>query len=117
MVDGGFLLRNVIWQHPSTYAGVYQTYVSHILEHYGAQSTVVFDGYGSTSSTKQAEQRRRAEKCTSSDILFEENMPTTTTQAAFLANSNNKTRLIHHLRERMLMAGIRVNKQKQMLTH
>ena len=44
VVDGGFLLRNVIWPHPSTYAGVYQTYVSHILDHYGAQSTVVFDG-------------------------------------------------------------------------
>jgi hypothetical protein len=78
------------------------------VRHYGAQSTVVFDGYGSTTSTKVAEQRRRAQKCTSSYIIFEDNMPTTTTQAAFLANSNNKKRLIHTLSEKMLMAGIRV---------
>ncbi|CAM1319513.1 Uncharacterised protein r2_g2787 [Pycnogonum litorale] len=35
-------------------------------------------------------------------------MPTTTTQAAFLANSNNKMRLIQIRRDKMLMAGIRV---------
>ena len=35
-------------------------------------------------------------------------MPTTTTQAAFLANGNNKTRLIQTLSEKMRMAGIRV---------
>jgi len=35
-------------------------------------------------------------------------MPTTTTQAAFLANSNNKKRLIQTLREEMLVAGIHV---------
>ena len=108
VVDGGFLLRHVIWSKPSTYAGVCQSYISHVLNHYGVQSTVVFDGYGSTTSTKQAEQRRRAEKCTSSDIMFEESMPTTTSQAAFLANSNNKKRLIQFLTERLLMAGIRV---------
>ncbi|KAG1660873.1 hypothetical protein GQR58_021825 [Nymphon striatum] len=73
--------------------------------HYGDQSTVVFDGYRSTTSTKVAEQRRRAQKCTSSDIIFEDNMPTTTTQSAFLTNSHNKQRLIH---EKMLMSGIRI---------
>ena len=35
-------------------------------------------------------------------------MPTTTTQAAFLANSNNKKRLIQTLSEKMLMSGILV---------
>ncbi|KAG1673056.1 hypothetical protein GQR58_015707 [Nymphon striatum] len=90
---------------PSTYAGVCQSYISYILKHYGDQSTVVFDGYRSTTSTKVAEQRRRAQKCTSSDIIFEDNMPTTTTQSAFLTNSHNKQRLIH---EKMLMSGIRI---------
>jgi len=69
---------------------------------------VVFDGYGSATSTKVAEQRRRAQRCTSSDNIFDENMPTTTTQAAFLAKSKNKMRLIQALREKMLMTGIRV---------
>ena len=93
---------------PSTYAAVCQTYTSHILSHYGVQTTVVFDGYGSKTSTKQAEQRRKAERCTSSDILNED-MPTMTSQAAFLANSKNKQRLTEPvISERMRMAGIRV---------
>ena len=79
------------WSQPI--AGVFQSYISHVQDHYGAQLAVVFDGYCYTTSTKQAEQRRRAQTYTSNDIIFEDNMPTTTTQAAFLANSNNKTRL------------------------
>ena len=94
--------------HPLMLVFVRQTYTSHILNHYGVRTTVVFDGYGSSTSTKQAEQRRRAEKCTSSDIIFDENMPTTTTQTAFLANSKNKQRLIEMVSEKMRMAGIRV---------
>ena len=58
---------------------------------------MVFDGYGSTASTKVVEQRRKALKCTSIDIIFHDNMPTTTTQAAFLANGNNKKRPIKTL--------------------
>ena len=54
------------------------------------------------------QQRRPAQECTYSDSIFDENMPTTTTQAAFLANSKNKMRLIQALREKMLMTGIRV---------
>lgn len=90
VLDGGHLLQSVVWPQPSTYAGVFQSYISYILKHYGAQSIVMFDGYGSTTSTKVAEQRRRAQKQTSSDIVFEDNMPTTTTQAVFLSNSTNK---------------------------
>ena len=69
---------------------------------------MVFDGYGNNTSTKQAEQRRRAEKCTSSDIVFDENMPTTTTQSAFPANSRNKQRLLEMVSEKMSMANISV---------
>ena len=41
------------------------------LKHYGAHLTVVFDGYGSATSTKVAEQRRIAHICTS---LFDGNI-------------------------------------------
>jgi len=68
----------------------------------------VFGGYGRTNSTKVAEQRRRSQKHTSSDTIFDDNRPTTTTQAAFLANSNNIKRLIQTLREHIPMAGIYV---------
>ena len=85
--DDGYLIQHAIWSKPYTYAGVCQTYTSHILNHFGVQTTAVFD---LNTSTKQAEQRRRAERCASSDIMFDENMPTTTSQA----NSKKKQRLI-----------------------
>jgi len=50
----------------------------------------VFDGYGNISSTKAAEQRRRAQKYTLSGIIFDLNMSTASPQTAFLANGNNK---------------------------
>jgi len=65
-------------------------------------------GYGSSNSTKAVEQRRRAQRCTSNDVIFEDYTPTATSQAAFLSNSHNKNRLIQAVREKMLMFGIRV---------
>ena len=106
MVVTYIVLQTVVWPQPSTYLGVCQSYISYTLKHYGA--TVVFDGYSSTTSTKVAEQTQRAQKCMSSDIIFNDNMPNTTTQAAFWANCNNKKRLIQTLCEIMLMAGIHV---------
>ena len=76
VVDGGHLLQRVVWPQPSTYGGVCQSYMSYTLKHYGAGSTVVLGGYGSTNSTKVAEQRRRAQKHTSSDSIFDDIMPT-----------------------------------------
>ena len=63
-------------------------------------------GYGSSNSTKVVEQRRRAQRCTSNDAIFDDNTPTVTSQAAFLANSHNKNRLIQAVREKMPMFGI-----------
>lgn len=106
VLDGGHLLQTVVWSTPSTYGDVCQSYISYTLKHYGAGSTVVFDGYGSATSTKVIEQRRRAQRCTSNDVIFDDNTTTTTSQAAFLANSHNKKRLIQAVREKMPMFGI-----------
>ena len=90
----------------STHGDVCQSYISHILKHYGTGTTVGFDGYSNATSTKVVEQRRRAQKHISCDIIFDEDTPTTTSQAAFLTNSQNKTRLIQALRDKMSMSGI-----------
>jgi len=105
VVDGGHLLQSVVWPQPSTYRDVSLCYVSYVLKHYGPGTTVVFDGY-STISPKTAEQQRRAQRVTSSDIVFDENMATTTSQAAFLSNSHNKERFIDVVHQKMLTAGI-----------
>ena len=58
----------------------------------GVQTTLVFDVYGSRASTKQTEQRIRAERCTCSDMQY----VTTTPQATFYTNiySKKKQRLV-----------------------
>ena len=97
IVDGGYLLRVVIWPANATYSQVCDEYVSYTERHYGNEAIVVFDGYECTTSTKSAEQKRRATKSSSRDIMFDESMQTVTTQSAFLSNDGNKTRLISML--------------------
>ncbi len=71
-------------------------------------TTVVFDGYGSQSSTKSAEQHRRASKSVSGDIIFDAEMKTMTSQTSFLANGSNKTRLIEMLTDELRHSNITV---------
>ncbi|MES9882393.1 MAG: hypothetical protein ABW185_16095, partial [Sedimenticola sp.] len=104
VIDGGYLLHTVIWPPHATYKQVCNSYVSYIVDHFaGAEIVVVFDGYGSQTSTKSAEQRRRASKCVSGDILFNADMNTVTTQESFLANGTNKARLIEMLGEELTL--------------
>ena len=66
-LDGGHLLHAVVWPKPATYQEVCETYKSYILSRYNSGVTVVFDGYAGPISTKSAEQKRRATRCTSAD--------------------------------------------------
>ncbi|KAG1667826.1 hypothetical protein GQR58_018190 [Nymphon striatum] len=97
IVDGGYLLRVVIWPANPTYSQVCDSYVSYTERLYGNEAIVVFGGYKCATSTKSAEQERRATKSSSRDIMFDESMQTVTTQSAFLSNDRNKTRLISML--------------------
>ena len=108
MLDVGHLLHVVPWPTAVTYKQVCQAYVTYTVQHYGGQSNVVFDGYGSTSSTKAAEQQRRATQSISADIMFECDMKTTTTQKTVLANSKNEARLIDKLTTDLRRAGVLV---------
>ena len=60
-----------------------KAYVTYTVQHYGGQSVVLFDGCGSSASTKAAEQQRRATQSISAYILFQCDMKTTTTKAVF----------------------------------
>ncbi|KAE8743264.1 hypothetical protein FOCC_FOCC011144 [Frankliniella occidentalis] len=45
VIDGGFLLRKVVWPRPATSGDAVNLYVKHVTRHYGATAMVVFDGY------------------------------------------------------------------------
>jgi len=117
LADGDHLLQTVVWPQQSTYDEVCQVYISYILKHYGLKCTVVFDGYGNISSTTAAEQRRRAQKCTSSDIIFYLNMPTASFQAAFLTNGNNKKGWSTSFEKWCLWPGFMWSRLRVMQTH
>ena len=76
-----------------------------MLQNYGRNCTICFDGYTDVSmSTKVAEQNHRSVKNTSADIVFDPNTPVTNNQLSVLANRTNKSRLID-LSLRMLLAA------------
>ena len=61
IIDRGYLLHKFVWSD-SSYLEICQGYVDFILNNFGSQLSVVFDGYESVGSTKAAEQTRRAKK-------------------------------------------------------
>ena len=103
IIDGGYLLRKCVWKEDKTFSELCQLIIEFVLKHYGKNSTIVFDGYESQTSTKRAEQKRRAIKKSSPDLLFQPDGKPTTSQDKFLQNSNNKSRFInlvrHHCRQ------------------
>ena len=115
--DGGHLLHVVPWQTAAAYKQVCEAHVTYTVQHYGGQSVVVFDCYGSSASAKAAEQQRHATQSIPADIMFECDMKTTTTQKAFLANSNNKARLIDKLTAELQRAGVLVKQDTANADH
>ena len=70
VVDGGYYLHRVDWRFIRTYQDVYNAYVEYAVSHYtGIDSSIVFDGYRNTESTKLAVQRNRALKSNSAEII------------------------------------------------
>lgn len=96
IIDGGFLLHKVVWPENQSFSAICNRYVDYVINIYGPQTVVVFDGYpeGTKGGTKSAERLKRSMKTISADILFDENMIPTIKKEKFLANTNNKRRLI-----------------------
>ncbi len=108
VLDGGYLLRRVVWPQNGTYSDLYRTYVAYVRKHFPSNCHVVFDGYSDAPSTKSAEQNRRATKFQSTEIQFTDEMPITIRQDRFLSNGKNKARFICALTEHLEQAGILV---------
>ena len=117
VLDGGHLLHVVPWPADGTYRDVCLTYISYVEHHYGQNTTVVFDGYSNMHSTKSAEQRRRAALTPSADIIFELDMKATTPKTSFLANNNNKARLIDKLMLELQHIGINCKQHESDADH
>ncbi|KAE8752846.1 hypothetical protein FOCC_FOCC000584, partial [Frankliniella occidentalis] len=113
VLDGGFLLRKVVWPRPATYGEVTALYTKHVTQHYGVACTVVFDGYPDGPTTKDQEHNLRAATGTSADLaVITPGMTVLETQNKFLANANNKKLLIKLLSESLQRVGVTVIQAK-----
>ncbi|KAJ8897683.1 hypothetical protein PR048_003033 [Dryococelus australis] len=88
------------------FSPICEQYVSYLINHYAANSAVVFDGYEDVNCTKCAKQKRRGTSKTPAGVNFDENMLATVQQENFLANEKNKTKLIELLVETLTARGI-----------
>ena len=106
VVDGGHILQRVTSPVERTY-DVCDTYVKHVLQNYGRNCTICFDGHTDLSmSTKVAEQNCCSVKNTSADIVFDPNTPVTNNQHSVLANRTNKSQITEQLKERLISEGV-----------
>ena len=71
------------------------------MNNYGNNVFVVFDGYRNINCTKSAKRYCRSLKNASRDLIFDQNMHLKIRQEKFLANINNKSRLIEMLRKKL----------------
>ncbi|XP_070180366.1 uncharacterized protein [Littorina saxatilis] len=94
--DGGALLHLIPWARGSTFATIIQTYVKYVTDKF-KDPIVVFDGYGSGPSTKDATHHRRSKGKASTDVHFDLTMIPQVKKEMFLANKKNKERFIHFL--------------------
>jgi hypothetical protein len=108
VIDGGWLLHKVKWQQGGLHRDTIGQYERYILQHFGLNVTVIFDGYDSGPNTKDYEHMRRAAKC-APDIVFDINMPAYSNQSAFLANENNKKAFVSALMQHLLSVGLSVS--------
>eukprot|EP00795_Rhopilema_esculentum_P008020 gene8020-13930_t len=101
VVDGGALLHKVHWPK-STYSEVLEQYTAFVKQRFGKYTcvSVVFDGYSDRKSTKGQEHLRRMSKASAS-IEITESSKVTCSREAFLANIDNKERLIKLLCTRL----------------
>lgn len=93
VIDGGYLLHSIVWPSRETYDNIVNSYVTHVIQRYGKECFVIFDGYPEYPTTKGIEHIRRGNK-TSPQINFTIGMVCSVNQNEFLANPKNKQKLI-----------------------
>ena len=107
VIDGGYLLHTVPWPLDSSYGDVCANYVNCVVNNYGVDCTVCFDGYTNISmSTKVAKQNRRGHPIVSADVIFDDTTPVTSSKQSILENRNNKACIIDKVIEGLRAEGI-----------
>ena len=107
VIDGGAFLQRIPWTRGQTYDSILDSYCDFISK-YG-KAIVVFDGYESGPSTKDATHQRRAAGCVGMTVNFTPDMVLTVKKDVFLSNTSNKQKFIHLLGQKLESVGCTVH--------
>lgn len=105
VIDGGALIYLLPWKSGETYKNICDMYASHVLNKYGDNTTVVFDGYNKP-TTKETTYSRRSKGMIGPIVHFTPTMPLKLKKEIFLSNKTNKQTFINFLSEVMREKGI-----------
>ncbi|XP_044758597.1 uncharacterized protein LOC123316535 [Coccinella septempunctata] len=110
VIDGGWLLHQVFWPHSKKFVDILEIYRSFIVNKFGGNCRVVFDGYSNEIiGIKSYERFRRKEKFVAPDVEISEDKMVTITQKKFLSNVANKYKFIILLSKYLQNHNIEVN--------
>lgn len=108
VVDGGWLLRQVVWSRGKTYNEIFNLYLSYITKFFRDDAVVIFDGYrDDIIGVKSYERLRRKEQCMAADVEIALDKLMITTQAKFLSNIANKFKFVQLLSAYLIANGIK----------
>lgn len=116
VVDGGYLLHKVVWHRNHSVRDIVVGYVSYVLNNFGKNVAVVFDGYpedAAMKNTKSAERLRRSASLSCGDILFDEATFIKVPQAKVFSNESYKRRLITMMCTEFERQGIEVHQSPE----
>ena len=104
VIDGGYLLRKVVWSKDGTYNDILQRYLSYASKNFGLAS-IVFDGYSHLSTKDHGHKRRERSHPPCPDVHVKKDTQLQYSQSLFLTNNSNKTQLINLLSVALKEAG------------
>ncbi|XP_043503861.1 uncharacterized protein LOC122525249 [Polistes fuscatus] len=110
VIDGGFLLH-MFWPHGASFKVICELYHSHIINNYGKNPSIVFDGNSilfQYTGIKSYERYRRRQRNVAPDIEFNESTLISLSQKRFLSNVKNKMKLVQMVSEYLRNHGINV---------
>ncbi|ESP02014.1 hypothetical protein LOTGIDRAFT_157147 [Lottia gigantea] len=93
VLDGGSLLHRIPWPRSCTFQKICEMYVDFVNRKYD-KAVIVFDGYASGPTTKDAAHLRRSRVVVGTKVSFSESTPCSSKRDHFLSNGVNKQAFI-----------------------
>ena len=109
--DVGALLYIIPWTKRASSDNIHRSYQTYVTRKYG-RAIVVFDGYLGAPSTKDCTHIRRSGGYISSTVHLDHTMTLQTKKETFLANTQNKQRVIKMLGNKLESVGCDVSHTK-----